>query len=134
MPSQPRKRSRDDAVVRRQQILDEAIRIIGQLGYHGFTVQQVAQSCGLTNGGLLYHFGSKEGLLIAILEERDRREAETIHQGLDFAAAGADEAMFSRTLVLQILRAIVARSAAQPELIRLHTVLQAEALDAGHPA
>ena len=78
MSQKVRTRTRNDPEVRREQILDEAIRIIGQRGYYGFTVQELAQRCGLTNGGLLYHFGSKEQLLIAVLEERNRRNAEIV--------------------------------------------------------
>src|ERR1700741_3608955 len=62
-------RRRMDPELRRQQILDEAIRLIGQLGYQGFTVQELALRCSLTKGGLLHYFGSKEQLLVAILEE-----------------------------------------------------------------
>jgi AcrR family transcriptional regulator len=33
---------------RRQQIITEATRIIGQRGYYGFSMQELADSCGLT--------------------------------------------------------------------------------------
>lgn len=129
------KQKRDDAEARRRHILDEAIRIIGQRGYHGFTVQQVAQACGLTNGGLLYHFGSKEQLLVAVLEERDRRYARIVSADVDLCAEEAEgTGIYARAAVLQLLRAIMARSVAEPEIMRLFTVLQSEALDAEHPA
>ncbi|CAN7288506.1 TetR family transcriptional regulator [Phenylobacterium sp. LjRoot225] len=123
-----------DPEVRRQQILEAAIRLIGQLGYHGFTVQKLAQQCGLTNGGLLHYFGSKEQLLVSILEERDRREAEIIPADVEFQQATSGEAEYSRASVLRMFRAIVARSIAQPELLRLLIVLQSEALSREHPA
>jgi AcrR family transcriptional regulator len=127
--------TREDPAVRRAQIVDEAIRVIGQRGYHGFTVQELAQRCTLTNGGVLYHFGSKEKLLVAVLEERDRRLAETITPaivGLTSQKPGRRE--ISLTFTLQVLRLIIARSATQPELVRLYAVLQSESLDQAHPA
>ncbi len=120
--------------VRREQILEQAICLIGHQGYNGVTVQELARQCGLTNGGLLHYFGSKEQLLIAILEERDRREAAIIVADLDFGQQPPDRIECSRETILQVFRAIVARSVAQPELLRFLTVLQSEALNRKHPA
>ena len=128
-----RTRRRMDPELRRTQILDAAIGLIGQSGYHGFTVQKLAQACALTNGGLLHYFGSKELLLVAILEERDRREAAIVPAELALAPTRA-EVGYSRQEALRVFHAIVARSVAQPELLRLLTVLQSEALNRDHPA
>ncbi|MCJ2180829.1 TetR/AcrR family transcriptional regulator [Novosphingobium album (ex Hu et al. 2023)] len=130
-----RKRSRSDPEERRSHILDEAIRIVGRHGYHGFTIQQLAQVCGMTNGGLLYHFPSKENLLVAILEERDRRDAAIVPQDVDLSArdCGSDSG-YALSTVRSLLRAIVARTVAEPELARLHAVLQSEAMAPSHPA
>jgi AcrR family transcriptional regulator len=125
---------RSDPVAQRHRILEEAIGFIGQRGYHGFTIQGLAQRCGLTNGGLLYYFGSKEQLLVSILEERDRRETEIIPAALRRRYGPGAGGRYSRASVLQIFRAIMERSVAQPELLRLMIVLQAEALDHEHPA
>jgi AcrR family transcriptional regulator len=125
---------RTNPEVRRQQILDAATRLIGLQGYHGLTIQELAKECGLTNGGLLYYFGSKEELLVAILEERDRRETAVIAANLEVERPASGEAKYARSTVLQIFRAIVARSIAQPELLRFHAVLKAEALNREHPA
>ena len=127
--------ARDDAEVRRAQIVDEAIRVIGQRGYHGFTVQELAQRCALTNGGVLYHFGSKEKLLVAVLEERDRRIAETITPAsAGFPSQKSGRREIPLTAALQVLRLIIARCVTQPELVRLYAVLQSESLDHTHPA
>lgn len=124
------RRTREDPVVRRRLILEQATLIVGQRGYAGFTIQQLAERCGLTNGGLLYHFGSKEQLLVAILEDRDRRETAFVSNVfVEAAAAGS-----SRDAIVKMLRAIVARSVTYPEVARLHTMLRAEAMDPAHPA
>ena len=127
-----RKRQRDDAEVRREQILGEAIRIIGRRGYHAFSIQELAQSCGLTNGGLLYHFGSKEQLLIALLQDRDRRDAEVVASVVGIREGDWTDVPYSA--LIDTLHAIVARNSTQAEFVRLYALLQAEALDQGHPA
>ena len=127
--------ARDNPEVRRAQIVEETIRVIGQRGYHGFTVQELAQRCGLTNGGVLYHFGSKEKLLVAVLEERDRRIAETITPATaGFPSQKSGRREVPLTAALQVLRLIIARSVTQPEFVRLYAVLQSESLDHTHPA
>jgi AcrR family transcriptional regulator len=130
----PRTRTREDPQVRRRQIVDEAIRLIGRRGYHGFTIQELARTCGLTNGGLLHYFGSKEQLLVAILQERDRRAAAVVPTEVDFRTDAGGEGDYAAETVLQVFRAIVAQAVAEPELIRFFVVLQSEALDPAHPA
>lgn len=134
MSERPPRRARANPEVRRAQILDEAVRIIGERGYHGFTVQELARRCGVTNGALLYYFGSKEQLLAALLEEHDPRMMEFVLPAAEDAADEPPGGVRSRAAGLDVLRALVARAAAEPELARLYAVLQQEALDPAHPA
>ncbi|MBB3676373.1 TetR/AcrR family transcriptional regulator [Modestobacter versicolor] len=117
---------------RRRQILDEATRIVGQRGFYGFSVQAVADACGLTVAGLLHHVGSKDGLLVALLQDRDRRDAAAVAgelgAGLDDLDGSSVEAMVA------VLHAVVARNTTQPEIVRLYSMLRTESLYAGHPA
>lgn len=122
-------RKKQDPEVRRAQILDEAITLIGARGYHAFVLQDLAKRCGLTNGGLLYHFPSKERLLLAVLEERDRRLTEKVID--DYGASLWDAPL---RLVLLALRDMLKMVEAEPALARLYVVLQTEALDRTHPA
>src|SRR5262249_52313414 len=114
--------------LKREQIIEQAIRTIGRRGYSGFSLQELAAACGLTNAGLLYHFPSKEKLLVDLLDESQRRDAEAIE------AAGRLARPDAANGPAVILRAIVAQTAAEPELARLYSVLQAETLDVTHPA
>ena len=119
--------------VRRRQIFDEAIDIIGQRGYRGFTLQELAQRCGLSNAGLLHHFPSKDQLLIGLLHERDRRDYAALDEaGLDFRAAVNLPIPFDD--LFKALREVVVRDSKRPEIVRLYTVLRAESLDEDHPA
>lgn len=115
---------------RRTAIIDEAIRIIGDHGYRGFSINDLSKRCGLTTAGLLHHFGSKEGLLIALLEERDHRDRQAISGRLEMRRGQA----LTREQVLLVLHAIVRQNASQPHLVRLYAMLRAEALTRDHPA
>lgn len=116
---------------RRSEILDKAIRIIGERGFHGFSVRALAERCGMTDAGLLHHFGTKIDLLLALLDERDRQDAEAVSDLLGSAEARAPR---TREGVLRILLALVQRNVERPELIRLYAVLRIEALAPDHPA
>jgi AcrR family transcriptional regulator len=118
---------------RRQQIVDEATRIIGQRGYYGFSMQELADSCGLTVAGLLHHVGSKEELLIALLQARDQRDRDALGE---WARTSREQHPDRPALeeAVAVLRQIVVRNAAQPELVRLYTMLRAESLYPEHPA
>lgn len=117
---------------RREQILREARRILGEKGYQGFTVQELAQRCGVTNGALLYYFASKELLLLAVLQERD---------DLDRAFLQSDEMLGAQMQArcriesaLDVLRKIMIRDSLQPDLVRLEMMLRSEALGRDHPS
>lgn len=129
-----RKRVRAKPEHRREQILEEAVRLIGELGYYGFTIQELAQRCQLSNPGLLHYFGSKEALLIALLVDRDRRDAEAVTSIAGVSRRGETEPTLTLRQVFDLFRATVVRNASQPELVRLYAVLQAEALNIDHPA
>ena len=51
----------------RAKIVAAAVDVFGRNGYKGGTLQQVAESVGLTAGAITKLFGSKEQLLIAVL-------------------------------------------------------------------
>jgi AcrR family transcriptional regulator len=127
-------RTRLGAEQRREQILLAAARVIGQRGYNGFGIQELARECGITNAGLLHYFGTKERLLIAVLEDRDRRDAVVVTSIAGLNEQRDSQIGLSLEQILKLLRAIVQRNSTQPELVRLYTVLRAEALNQGHPA
>jgi AcrR family transcriptional regulator len=133
MASQAQSRARDEADLRRDQIIDEAIRIVGERGYFGFTVQDLAQRCGVSNAGLLYHFRTKDQLLLCMLQEFERRETEALTPLAELAQQEMGRSQAAATL-LDLLRTMVARAITHPEIGRLYLVLQSETLDPKHPA
>ncbi|HYF07614.1 MAG TPA: TetR/AcrR family transcriptional regulator [Acetobacteraceae bacterium] len=52
----------------RTRILDAATAIVKARGVSGLTLEAAAREAGVSKGGLLYHFASKEALLHALLQ------------------------------------------------------------------
>src|SRR6478736_5963470 len=72
---------------RREQIIDAATAVFAEYGYAGGSVRTIADRIGVSAASLLQHFGSKEGLLMAVLEDWDRHTVEarvTDVTGLDY--------------------------------------------------
>jgi AcrR family transcriptional regulator len=120
------RRIRLTAEERRAQLLAEATAQIANLGYQGFTMDGLAKASRLTHAGVLHHFASKKELLVAVLRHRDELDAEAV---VPPSAAPTDVAGFRA-----VLDALVERNFGQPEIVRLYTVLSAEALNPEHPA
>jgi AcrR family transcriptional regulator len=59
----------ESTVAGRQRILDQAQRLFTAHGYHGVSIRDIAQACGLSNAALYYHFGSKQNLYFEVLKE-----------------------------------------------------------------
>lgn len=129
-----RRRIREDPEVRRSQIVDEAIRIVGERGYYGFTVEALAQRCGISNAGLLYYFGSKDSLLLTLLDEIERREEEYMAPLLSLVEERVRTKRDRMRAIVTVVRAMVERVAAAPEQARFVAMLQGESLEATHPA
>jgi AcrR family transcriptional regulator len=52
----------------RDRILDAFAQVLGENGERAATLDAVAAAAGVSKGGLLYHFGSKEALIDGVLE------------------------------------------------------------------
>jgi len=116
-----------------ERIIKEAISIIGERGYFGFSIKDIADQCDLTVAGVLYHFGSKETILRAVLQNREERDAATIWQ--DVLTEGLQGfALLSLDDLKHRLHATVQRNSSQPEMLRLFSMLRTEALYPQHPA
>lgn len=124
------RRVRKAASLRREEILDEAIRQIGRLGYHGFTIRELSLACGISNAGMLHHFGSKLYLLSAVIDHLEQRQAAVLQPHIDRCAAGKGTIEQIRALLAAMMRL----SLDGEELSRLVVVIQTESLDPAHPA
>jgi AcrR family transcriptional regulator len=61
-------------------ILDAAEELVCTRGIAGFTLDGVAQEAGVSKGGLLYHFRSKDSLISGMQRRMASRMAETLRK------------------------------------------------------
>ncbi|WP_426594077.1 TetR/AcrR family transcriptional regulator [Cellulomonas sp. McL0617] len=107
----------------REEILDSAMQLFGEVGYHTASLREVSARVGISHPGLLHHFPSKAALLEAVLVRRDEIDGAAYQADLD---AGYE---FFDALVR-----IVERNAARPGIVELFATLSAEATSPQHPA
>lgn len=108
----------------RDRILEAAERLVADVGAARLTLDAVAQGAGVSKGGLLYHFPSKESLLNALAH----RYAESMEQCIEAAKANLTEFGKSRDLKAAVLGIL----GADPRSRALSAVLLATA--ANEPA
>ncbi|WP_406057992.1 TetR/AcrR family transcriptional regulator [Streptomyces sp. NBC_01077] len=105
---------------RRADILRAALEVIAERGYRGATLGSVAERVGLTQQGLLHYFPTKETLLVAVLEERDRWDT----------SGGRDREGWR----LDLLESLVEYNAMRPGIVQTFSALLGESVTDGHPA
>jgi AcrR family transcriptional regulator len=64
------RRERTDALPRSERILDAAERLFAARGFHGVSIRDITGAAGVDVALANYHFGSKQGLLEAVLLRR----------------------------------------------------------------
>jgi AcrR family transcriptional regulator len=111
---------------RRAAIVASALDVFAERGYKGASLAVIAERVGLTQQGILYHFGSKQRLLIAALEERDRQGEEWWVTTFESAAGRPD--------FLDMAERLVEHMVGSPEEARLFIVLAGDSVTVGHPA
>jgi AcrR family transcriptional regulator len=72
--SAPRKRGDDT----RAKIIDETVRCIVEEGFVAATAKHVAERAGVTWGVIQYHFGDRNGLLMAVVDDGVARLLESL--------------------------------------------------------
>lgn len=101
-------------VARRQEILDRAIEVFASKGAEGTSLRAIAEKIGVTHAALLHYFGSREELLVAVLDEAMSRRADP--EG-------------TREIVGSMVRA-AERNVTLPGFVALYTMLLAGSLEA----
>ena len=75
----------------RQQIIDAAYTLFYQSGFMRAGVDAIANAAGITKRTLYQHFGSKDGLIEAVLEHQDQIALERIRQWADCITGKPDQ-------------------------------------------
>lgn len=72
---------------RRRHILTTAIEVFRRHGFRGSSLRQIAEEAGVSHGTLLYHFGSKDGLILEVLQLNEAGDRLSLQVVEDDAAA-----------------------------------------------
>ncbi len=63
----------DDMKSNKERILETAISLFSVRGFHGTSIRHIANEMGISLSNIYHHFGNKEGVLLAILEQASER-------------------------------------------------------------
>ncbi len=126
------RRKRMTADERRDQIVKAAVKVIAAKGFWGMSLQDVADQVGITEAALYHYIDSKNDLFSMVMEQAyDSPEAdEFIYKtctGTD--ADGHDLLFFPRFCANNVIF-----NARRPEMVKLFSILNGEALSPSHPA
>ncbi len=93
----------------RQDVLDAALQLFSAKGFAATPVREIVEKAGVTKPALYYHFGSKEGLLRAIVEGGFTEYEQRVRTAVD----GADDA---RDAMVRLVQAAFEATVERPEL------------------
>ena len=110
----------------RDRILQAALQIFAQKGYHRALVDDIVHASGTSKGAVYHHFPNKEALFLALVDELSARLAESIAE----AIAGAHGALGK---VEAALRAGLLTFAQHKDLARI-LLLESVSLGAAYEA
>jgi len=74
----------------RTRILDQAMRLFAEIGYHAATNPVIADAAGLTRGAMLYHFPTREALVEAAVAYIQAERSTLFRAVAENLPAGAD--------------------------------------------
>jgi AcrR family transcriptional regulator len=83
----------------RRRLLEAAIDYVAEHGIGEVSLRELAAAIGTSHRMLIYHFGSKEGLMVAIVEEVEERQREffaTLAQDDNLTPAEASKVFWRR--------------------------------------
>lgn len=98
----------------REQILDATEKLMASRGYAATSISDIRKACGLPASSIYWHFGSKDGVLAAVMERGAQRY---------FAAIPA------QATVERQLDAVVTQQSQHPDFLRLFLLLSLERSD-----
>ncbi len=88
----------------RQKILDAALRLFVEVGYHAATNAVIASAVGITRGAMLYHFPTREDLIEAVVAHIEAKRAQMFESALSTTPAGVDAAEHAIDIYWALLR------------------------------
>src|SRR5260370_42643543 len=83
------------AEMRRRQIIEAALICFARHGFHKTTMQDIVKQSALSPGAIYCHFAGKNDIIVAVVEERHRRETQLLRRasGKESFASAIDDLM-----------------------------------------
>ena len=97
------KRTKEEAALTRQMVLDAALKVFSRKGFSQATLEEVAREAGLTRGAIYWHFKNKNEIFGAVLEVLYERSRERVIKVLQ---SGQNPLLKIRQLIGEFLRII----------------------------
>ena len=129
MANEGKKRVRKTPEERKREIVAAASRLIGEKGYYGTSLKDIADAIGMSQPGLLHYIGNKERLLSLLVTDNYDQEGTPA----DFAASGLPGSDPEGMLFPAYLRFLVRYNASRRSLLQLYMVLETESFSEDHP-
>lgn len=126
-------RLEEDLSPRMRQILDAAVTVVGQYGFYGASLSQIADLVGVSKPGLLHYISSKRNLLTLLLRyyyDEGGQAARYLREHAVKVLSGEDPTL----LLPRFYQLMASSNEERPSLVRMFSVLNAESLDPEHPA
>lgn len=117
-----------------RQIEDVSATLFGESGYYGTSLRDIAERVGISKAGLLHYVTSKDNLLCMVLNDcydQPTRVNMAVRELLQYdGPVPADK----RLRIPSYFRELATVNEQRPQLVRLFTTMNAEALNPDHPA
>lgn len=102
------RRTKEDAELTRQAVLDAALRVMSRRGYAATRLDEIAAAARVTRGAIYHHFGGKLELFTALIEDASvvssRAIAQAIAEGGDFLEIARRVLMYTLDLLARDAR------------------------------
>jgi len=100
------------AAERRAQIINVSKKLFSQKGFNGTTTKKIAEASGISEAMIFCHFGSKEDLYTAIIDQRIQEVGDAFSD--EALRAHDDERVFG-----ELARFILDKTSENPTMLRL---------------
>ncbi|WP_298362181.1 TetR/AcrR family transcriptional regulator [uncultured Bradyrhizobium sp.] len=121
------------APVGRDGILNVAARLFREQGYGAVSLRRIAEAAGIKAGSIYYHFGSKDEIVVAILDEGIWAVHDRMRRAIS-DVSGGDAATVLRAAIRAHLRALLDVSDYSSANVRIFGQVPQSVRDANLPA
>ncbi len=90
----------------RARILDTAMRLFAEIGYHPASNAMIAEASGLTRGAMLYHFATREALLDCVIPHIQAARAHLFEEAAAHTPPGVDRTDHAIDIYWRLLHAL----------------------------